>query len=130
MKKMTLVLFLVVAFCLIATVSPVAAAVTNTNPANKGINSTSPFWFPDYNPSTGYAGQTLNDAFKPVYNFSNYNPSTGYAGQTLNDAFKPVYNFSNYNPSTGYKGDTLNTVFKMPTIEYSTGGYYSKLKLI
>ena len=51
MKKLTLALFLIAAFCLVA-VSPVVADAT-TNPNNAGINSTSPFWFKDYTPSSG-----------------------------------------------------------------------------
>ena len=75
MKKLFVALVLVAAFCMIA-VSPVVAD-PNKNPANLGINSTNPFWFPDYVPSSG---KTLENAFK----IPAYTPSSG---KTLDAVF-------------------------------------------
>ena len=95
MKKLFVALLLVAAFCVIA-VSP-AVADPNKNPANLGINSSNPFWFPDYVPSTG---GTLDNAFK----IPAYTPSSG---KTLDAVFtRPEYRFSS--------GGIFSAVYKFP----------------
>jgi len=103
MKKLFVALVLFAAFCMIA-VSP-AFADPNTNPANQGINSSSPFWFPDYTPSIG---GTLSTDF----NVPAYKPSIG---GTLSTAF----NIPAYKPSIG---GTLSTAFNVPAYTPSDVG--------
>ena len=83
MKKSFVALLLVTAFCLIA-VSPVIAN-PNANMAALGINSTSPFWIPNYVPSSS---KTLDAAFTvPAV--------TPSSGKTLAAVFTiPKYTFS------------------------------------
>lgn len=126
MKKLTLVLFLVAAFCLIVAVSPVSADAS-ANPANAGINSTSPFWFKDITPSSA---KTLDAAFTaPAYK--------PLAGTTLDAAiaaatYKPlsggtistVFTAPTYKPSIGGTVAAAFTVKPMSTLKTSSGGYY------
>ena len=95
MKKLFVALVLVAAFCMIA-VSPVVADA-NENPANLGINSSNPFWFPDYVPSSG---KTLDAVFKAPA----YTPSSG---KTLDAVFtRPEYRFSS--------GGIFSAAYKFP----------------
>jgi hypothetical protein len=125
MKKLTLALFLIAAFCLVA-VSPVVADAS-TNPANAGINSTSPFWFKDYTPSSGktLAAVFTAPTYKPssaktldlVFTASTYKPSSA---KTLD----LVFTAPTYKPSIA---KTLATVFTVPalgSIKTSSGGNY------
>ena len=109
MKKLTFALFLIVAFCLVAVVSPVVADAS-TNPANAGINSTSPFWFKDYTPASG---KTL----AAVFTAPTYIPASG---KTL----AAVFTAPKYIPASGKTLTAVFTVPKMSTIKTSSGGYY------
>ena len=113
MKKIALSILLVAALCLVALVAPVSAA---TNPANAGLNKTSPFWFPDM---TYSSGKTLAAALPTP---TAMNKLTGLSGKTVANSLGTPAVMSKL---TGLSNKNVANSFPAITkVKYSTGGYF------